>query len=129
MAQEMQGNKLIQFYQRKTQILFIALLMMIKKFRIKIIDNKKVVGLKEFKSIAFNKIVSNVIISIPSIKPEILEKKIKMLKSLNLNVNYLPFKENLISDKISLDDVRYSQLTNLLDKDFLKNQKISFLIN
>ena len=46
-----------------------------------------------------------------------------MLKSLNLNVNYLPFKENLISDKISLDDVRYSQLTNLLDKDFLKIKK------
>ncbi len=98
-----------------------------KKIQNKIIDNKKVVSLKEFKSIAFNKIVSNVIISIPSIKPEILEKKIKMLKSLNLNVNYLPFKENLISDKISLDDVRYSQLTNLLDKDFLKSK--NFFLN
>ena len=43
-----------------------------------------------------------------------------------LNVNYLPLKNNLLSDNITLDDVKHSQLINLLSNDFLKTDN-SFL--
>jgi FlaA1/EpsC-like NDP-sugar epimerase len=89
-----------------------------KKIQNEIIDNKKVISFDEFKKIAIDKTISKVIISIPSLTPENLKRKIKILKSLAVNIDYLPLKENLLSDKITIDDIKYSKLTNLLDDDF-----------
>ena len=96
------------------------------KIQNEIIDGKKVISFEEFKKIANYKTFSDVIISIPSLTPDLLKKKIKDLKSFALNVNYLPLKNNLLSDNITLDDVKHSQLINLLSNDFLKTDN-SFL--
>ena len=91
-----------------------------KKIQNEIIDNKKVISFKEFKEISITKTISDVIIAIPSLTPNLLKRKIKDLKSYAVNVNYLPLKNNLLSDKITIDDIKYSQLTNLISDDFLK---------
>ena len=104
---------------------------MIVKNNVKILDNKKVINFNELKKIAKERTISNVIISIPSLKLKNLKKKIDQLNSLALSVNYIPLKQNLKSDKITIDDIQYSQLMSLLDKNIsrLKNDFSNFLKN
>ena len=88
-----------------------------------IIDNKKVINFDELKKIAKENTISNVIISIPSLKPKELKKKIDQLNLLSIeSVNYIPLKQNLKSDKITIDDIQYSQLMSLLDKNISRSE-------
>ncbi len=91
-----------------------------KSIQNQIIDNKKVIGFDELKKIAKENTISNVIISIPSLKLKTLRKKIDKLNSMALSVNYLSLKQNLSSNKITIDDIQYSQLMNLLDRNITK---------
>ncbi len=93
-----------------------------KKIQNQIIDNKKVINFDELKKIAKENTISNVIISIPSLKPKELKKKIDKLNLLALSVNYIPLKQNLKSDKITIDDIQYSQLMSLLDKNISRSE-------
>ena len=93
-----------------------------KNMRNQIIDNKKVINFDELKKIAKENTISNVIISIPSLTLKTLKKKIDQLNSLALSVNYIPLNQNLKSDKITIDDIQYSQLMNLLDKNISRSE-------
>lgn len=83
----------------------------------KFIDNKKIISFNELLNISRNRVITNIIIAIPSLKKEKLKKKINQLKKLSLNVSYIPLKSNLLQDKITLEDVNYSDLISIFDRE------------
>ncbi len=102
-----------------------------KSIQNQFIDNKKVIGLDELKRLAKDNTISNIIISIPSLTLKALRKKIDNLNSMALSVNYLPLKQNLSSNNITINDIQYSKLMNLLDRNIMKSKSnfLNFLKN
>ncbi len=86
----------------------------------KIINNKKVISFENLKKISSSQIISSIIISIPSLSSKKLEKLLIKLKPYALNINYLPLKNYLSSDKITIDDVNYSELKELFERKISK---------
>ena len=80
------------------------------------IKNKKIISFENLKKLSKRNIVSNVIIAIPSLKKNILEKKIGQLKRFAINVNYLPLKRDLLSEIITIDDINYSNLKDIFER-------------
>ncbi len=96
-----------------------------KKKQNNFIDNKKVISFNELKKISNHKTISNIVVSIPSLKKVNLLKKIRQLNKISTSVSYLPLKENLKSDIITIDDLGYSKLIDIFNrKTYEVNKKL-----
>lgn len=95
------------------------------------IDDKKILSFEKLKKISKQKKISNIIIAIPAINKKKLLNKIKQLKKISTSVSYLPVKENLTSDIISIDDVGDSQFIDIFNRKTyeIKNKLLSKLNN
>ena len=98
-----------------------------KKKQNEILNKKKVISFNELKKISSNQVISSIIICIPSLSSKKLEKLINKLKPLSLNINYLPLKNNLLSDKITIEDINYLELKDLFKRKISKIDKKLFL--
>ena len=96
-----------------------------KKKQKKFIDDKKIISFKELVKISKNRVITNIVIAIPSLKKKSLLKKINELKKISLNVNYIPLKNNLLKEKISLQDINYSDFLDIFErKTYQLNSKL-----
>ena len=96
-----------------------------KKKQKKFIDDKKIISFKELVKISRNRVITNIVIAIPSLKKKSLLKKINELKKISLNVNYIPLKNNLLKEKISLQDINYSDFLDIFErKTYQLNSKL-----
>ena len=96
-----------------------------KKKQNSFIDDKKIISFLELKKLSKQNTISNIVISIPSIKKRDLLKKINQLNKISSTVSYLPLKENLTSDTISIDDIGYSKLIDIFNrKTYEINEKL-----
>ena len=96
-----------------------------KKKQKKFIDDKKIISFKELVKISKNRVITNIVIAIPSLKKKSLLKKINQLKKISLNVNYIPLKNNLLKEKISLQDINYSDFLDIFErKTYQLNSKL-----
>ena len=94
------------------------------------IDDKKILSFEELKKISKQKKISNIVIAIPVINKKKLLSKIKQLKKISASVSYLPVKENLTSDIISIDDVGDSQFIDIFNrKTYEINNKLLSKLN
>lgn len=94
------------------------------------IDDKKILSFEELKKISKQKKISNIVIAIPAINKKKLLSKIKQLKKISASVSYLPLKENLTSDIISIDDVGDSQFIDIFNrKTYEINNKLLSKLN
>ena len=96
-----------------------------KKKQKKFIDDKKIISFKELVKISKNRVITNIVIAIPSLKKKSLLKKINQLKKISLSVNYIPLKNNLLKEKISLQDINYSDFLDIFErKTYQLNSKL-----
>ncbi len=96
-----------------------------KKKQNSFIGDKKIISFLELKKLSKQNTISNIVISIPSIKKRDLLKKINQLNKISSTVSYLPLKENLTSDTISIDDIGYSKLIDIFNrKTYEINEKL-----
>ena len=96
-----------------------------KKKQKKFIDDKKIISFKELVKISKNRVITNIVIAIPSLKKKSLLKKINELKKISLNVNYIPLKNNLLKEKIGLQDINYSDFLDIFErKTYQLNSKL-----
>tara|TARA_Y100000992_G_scaffold302399_1_gene276394 strand:- start:698 stop:2899 length:2202 start_codon:yes stop_codon:yes gene_type:complete len=94
-----------------------------KKIQNEFFDNKKIISFENLRELSKNNILTNIIVSIPSIKNDQLKIKLIKLKKICLNVDYLPFKHNLLSDRISEEDISYSNLLDIFNRKIYKLNK------
>ena len=94
------------------------------------IEDKKIFSFEELKKISKQKKILNIVIAIPTLNKKKLLKKIKQLKKISASVSYLPTKQNLTSDKISIDDVGDSQFIDIFNrKTYEINNKLLSKLN
>jgi FlaA1/EpsC-like NDP-sugar epimerase len=95
-----------------------------RKLQNKKIKNKKIISFDNLFQLSQNIIVPNIIIAIPSLSYVTLFELLDKLRSLALNVSFLPLKK-ITNDKIFLEDLQDAKLVDLFQRKISKiDQKI-----
>ena len=95
------------------------------------IDKKKIISYEDLVILSKEKIITNITIAIPSLNKIKLKHLINKINPLTMGVNFLPMKNELINDEISINDVNEGQLIDLLERKISKidNKLIAGLNN
>ncbi len=91
-----------------------------KKKQQKLIFNKKVISYANLINLSQKKVITNIIIAIPSLSEKKLTNFIFKLNKISINVNYIPLKDNLYKDTISLSDVTESEMFSIFNRKVTK---------
>ena len=76
-----------------------------KKKQKKILYGLKIISFNELIKLGKNKLINNIIIAIPSLSSDTIKELIKKLRKISINVSFVPSKNFLTEDKLSISDI------------------------